>query len=113
MHARMSSLDRSYSSMTCYTVIPPARKSSTRETQMRRPRIQGFPKQTSGLIEIRPSSSSRVIATPPYTSARPIGQAVGLLQQFLLLGDDCSNSQGAIALRFHEAQARSATARAA
>jgi len=34
-------------------VDPAARKSSSRDTQMRVPRMQGFPKQTAGSTEIR------------------------------------------------------------
>ena len=42
-------------------VMPLAKKSKINETQMRCPRMQGFPKQTLGSIEIRASNSSLAI----------------------------------------------------
>jgi hypothetical protein len=53
IHARMSSRSSwGYSERTSSVDIPLASISRIRETQIRCPRIHGFPKQTSGSIEI-------------------------------------------------------------
>jgi hypothetical protein len=46
---------------TSSIVIPLARKSKIKETQMRCPLMQGLPKQTLGLMAIRDSNSSLVV----------------------------------------------------
>ncbi len=76
-----SAVSWGYSSRSCRSLTPSARLSRMRETQMRVPRMQGLPKHTLGSMEIRRSSSSRVICSPSATtetrrpySTRPAGQ---------------------------------------
>jgi hypothetical protein len=56
--------------MMCSGFMPPAGRSKTSDTQMRLPRMQGLPKHIFGSMEIRLSSSSRVML---YLSFREAG----------------------------------------
>src|SRR5581483_8105092 len=82
MQARTSASGRSYSRMTSWTVHPDARKSRTRETQMRWPLIHGLPKHTLGSIEIRARSSSRFTFPPSACCHRTDGRIVNGLVGF-------------------------------
>src|SRR3990167_5717395 len=91
MQARTSASSRpGYWSRTCGTVHPEARRSRTRDTQIRCPRMHGFPKHTFGSMEILDSSSSLVIVAPAYEPSPPgeAGRALLLegLHAFLVVG---------------------------
>src|SRR2546425_1158068 len=74
MQARMSSRLRSgYSWRISSAVMPLARKSKIKDTQMRCPRMHGLPKQTFGLMVILERSSSRVIRLSPEGIERTSG----------------------------------------
>jgi hypothetical protein len=85
MQARTSASSRpGYSLRISWVVIPLARRSRIRDTQIRCPLIHGFPKQIFGSIEIRKCKFFLVIQTP---SILDLITNLPIIEQLFFLGD--------------------------